>query len=156
MAKAAAHLLVAVLNYVAAMSLVSTEDQSRYSCLDERSISLTTLRKKALGMALYEIETQAHIMIAWADSREQAETIAEKFYPDESILRVARRPRDLWVISKGQLGVAGELRPDDLARDCLNRASGDKLHAIRLYMLDTGADLREAQRVIEANMSVGW
>jgi hypothetical protein len=107
-------------------------------------------------MALYEIETQAHIMIAWADGPEQAETVAKKFYPEEDILRISRRPRDLWVISKGQLGIAGKSRPDDLARDCLNRASGDKLHAIRLYMLETGVDLREAQRVIEANMSMGW
>ncbi len=107
-------------------------------------------------MALYEIETQAHIMIAWADGPEHAETIAGKFYPEEDILRVTRRPRDLWVISKGQLGIEGKLQPDNLARECLNRASGDKVHAIRLYMLDTGVDLREAQRVIEANMSIGW
>jgi hypothetical protein len=30
------------------------------------------------------------------------------------------------------------------------------VHAIRLYMLDTGADLHEAQRAIETNMSLGW
>jgi len=107
-------------------------------------------------MALYEIETQAHIMIAWADGPEHAEMIAGRFYPEENVVRVTRRPRDLWVISKGQLGIDGKSRPDDVARDCLNRASGDKLHAIRLYMLDTGADLKEAQRVIEANMSMGW
>ena len=107
-------------------------------------------------MALYEIETQAHIMIAWADGPEHAEVIAEKFYPDEHVVRVTRRPRDLWVISKGQLGIVGKSKPCDLARDCLNRAAGDKLHAIRLYMLDTGVDLREAQSVIEANMSMGW
>ncbi|MCH2201505.1 MAG: hypothetical protein MK102_06025 [Fuerstiella sp.] len=107
-------------------------------------------------MALYEIETQAHIMIAWADGPEHAEALAGKFYPRENIVRVTRRPRDLWVISKGQLGIDEKSRPDDLARDCLNRASGDKLHAIRLYMLETGVDLREAQRIIEANMSIGW
>ncbi len=107
-------------------------------------------------MALYEIETKAHIMIAWADGPEHAEIIASRFYPEEEVVRVTRRPRDLWVISKGHLGIVGQSRPDDLARDCLNRASGDKLHAIRLYMLDTGVDLREAQSVIEANMSMGW
>ena len=107
-------------------------------------------------MALYEIETRAHIMIAWADSPEHAETLAAKFYPEEPVVRVTRRPRDLWVISKGLLGIEGTARPDTLARDCLNRASGDKLHAVRLYMLETGADLREAQRVVEANMSMGW
>jgi hypothetical protein len=107
-------------------------------------------------MALYEIETQAHIMIAWADGPEHAHMIAGRFYPEEEVVRVTRRPRDLWVISKGQLGIEGKTRPDDVARDCLNRASGDKLHAIRLYMLETGVALREAQRAIETNMSMGW
>ena len=54
------------------------------------------------------------------------------------------------------LGVKGTSEPSDAARDCLARAKGDKLHAIRLYMLDTGVDLHEAQRAIETNMSLGW
>lgn len=108
------------------------------------------------SMPLFEIETEAHIMIGWASSLEQAEHMAQKYYPDERVLRITRRPRDIWVISKRLLGLEGKSRPCDVARDCLSRASGDKLHAIRLYMLDTGADLAEAQRVIEANMSIGW
>jgi len=107
-------------------------------------------------MAMYEIETHAHIMIAWADNPEHAQTLAAQCYPEEAVIRVTRRPRDLWVISKRQLGIQGNASPDDLVRDCLNRASGDKLHAIRLYMLESGVDLREAQRVIEANMAFGW
>ncbi len=107
-------------------------------------------------MALFEIETEAHIMIGWANSVEQAEHIAQKHYPEERIVRITKRPRDIWVISKRLLGLDGKTRPCDVARDCLARASGDKVHAIRLYMLDTGADLHEAQRVIEANMSIGW
>ena len=107
-------------------------------------------------MALFEIETNSHIMIGWADSQAEAETIARKHYPDDEIVRITRRPRDLWVISKSLLGVKKPTEPCDTARDCLSRASGDKLHAIRLYMLDTGADLHEAQRVIETNMSLGW
>ena len=107
-------------------------------------------------MALYEIETDSHIMVSWATSSEQAEHIAALHYPEEKVIRITRRPRDLWVISKGMLGLTGKHEPCDVARDCLNRASGDKLHAIRLYMLDTGADLHEAQRVIETNMSMGW
>lgn len=107
-------------------------------------------------MPLFEIETNAHIMIGWAETQEQAEEVARKYYPEDEIVRVTRRPRDLWVISKKLLGVKNELEPCDTARDCLARASGDKLHAIRLYMLDTGADLHEAQRVIETNMSMGW
>jgi hypothetical protein len=107
-------------------------------------------------MALYEIETESHIMIGWAASVEQAEHIAAMHYPEEVIRRITKRPRDLWVISKRLLGLSGKAEPCDVARDCLGRASGDKLHAIRLYMLDTGADLHEAQRVIETNMSMGW
>lgn len=107
-------------------------------------------------MALYEIETNAHIMIGWAESQEDAVQIATKHYPEEDVVRVSRRPRDIWVISKGMLGVEGHAQPNDAARDCLSRARGDKLHAIRLFMLDTGADLHEAQRAIETNMSLGW
>lgn len=107
-------------------------------------------------MPLFEIETEAHIMIGWATSLEQAEHIAAKHYPEEKILRITRRPRDLWVISKGMLGLGEKFKPCDVARDCLARAAGDKLHAIRLYMLDTGADLNTARKVIESNMSGGW
>ena len=107
-------------------------------------------------MALFEIETNAHIMIGWADSHEAAEAIAKRHYPEEDVVRVTKRPRDIWVISKRHLGIQGASDPCDTARDCLARAAGDKVHAIRLYMLDTGADLHEAQRAIETNMSLGW
>jgi hypothetical protein len=107
-------------------------------------------------MALYEIETTAHIMVGWADSKEAAEEIARKNYPEEDIVRLTKRPRDIWVISKRLLGIQGTTDPCDVARECLARAAGDKVHAIRLYMLDTGADLHEAQRAIETNMSLGW
>jgi hypothetical protein len=107
-------------------------------------------------MPLYEIETSAHIMIGWADSQDKAEACAREHYPEEEVVRITRRPRDLWVISKRLLGIKGGSEPCDTARDCLARAQGDKLHAIRLYMLDTGADLHEAQKVIETNMSLGW
>lgn len=108
-------------------------------------------------MPLYEMETTAHIMISWADTQDQAVQIAREHYPEEDILRVSKRPRDIWVISKRLLGIEGKgAEPCDTARDCLARARGDKVHAIRLYMRDTGADLHEAQRAIETNMSLGW
>ncbi|MCA8982631.1 MAG: hypothetical protein KDA76_02635 [Planctomycetaceae bacterium] len=107
-------------------------------------------------MALYEIETTAHIMISWAESEQQAREQAQEHYPEEDVLRIRKRPRDSWVISKRLLGLEGNINPCDTARECLARASGDKVHAIRLYMIDTGADLHEAQRAIEANMSLGW
>ena len=107
-------------------------------------------------MALFEIETNAQIMVGWAETKEDAEEIAKENYPEEDIVRVTQRPRDLWVISKRLLGIEGSSDPCDTARDCLSRASGDKVHAIRLYMLDTGVDLHEAQKAIETNMSLGW
>ena len=107
-------------------------------------------------MALYEIETNGHIMISWAENQDEALEAARRLYPEDDIIRVTRRPRDIWVISKGLLGIKGVSQPCDAARDCLSRARGDKLHAIRLYMLDTGSDLHEAQRAIETNMSLGW
>ena len=107
-------------------------------------------------MALYEIETNAHIMIGWADTQEAAEQIAKKHYPEEDVLRITRRPRDIWVISKRLLGLEGTTEPCDAARNCLAKAQGDKLHAIRLFMHETGVDLHEAQRAIETNMSLGW
>ena len=42
------------------------------------------------------------------------------------------------------------------ARDCLSKAAGDKVHAIRLYMHETGTDLERARKVIESNMVMGW
>ncbi len=107
-------------------------------------------------MALFEVETNAHIMISWAESQDDAEQSAKQHYPEEEIVRVTKRPRDIWVISKRLLGIQGMAEPCDKARDCLARAKGDKLHAIRLYMLDTGVDLHEAQKAVETNMSLGW
>jgi hypothetical protein len=107
-------------------------------------------------MPLFEIETTAHIMIAWAETQTEAEAATRQQFPEEDILRMSKRPRDAWVISKRLLGLDGATEPCDRARDCLARARGDKLHAIRLYMQDTGADLHEAQRAIETNMSLGW
>lgn len=107
-------------------------------------------------MALFEIETEAHIMIGWAETQDAAKEVAREHYPEEEVVRVSRRPRDVWVISKGMLGIDGAAEPNDIARDCLAKARGDKLNAIRLFRMETGADLHEAQRAIETNMSLGW
>lgn len=107
-------------------------------------------------MALFEIETTAHIMIAWANSQAEAENSIREHYPQEDILRITKRPRDVWVISKRLLGIEGASAPCTRARECLSKARGDKVHAIRLYMQDSGVDLHEAQRAIETNMSLGW
>ena len=107
-------------------------------------------------MPLFEIETDAHIMIGWADDKDEAMKFAESNYPEEAVKRVHQRPRDVWVISKRLLGIESSVDPCNTARDCLAKASGDKVHAIRLYRQETGSDLHEAQLAIETNMSLGW
>jgi len=107
-------------------------------------------------MALFEIETQAHIVIAWAADEETARNVLYSYYPSEEVIRVTKRPRDAWVISKAALGISGKANPCDAARDCIARAAGDKIHAIRLYMQQTGSDLDLAKKVIESNMMIGW
>ena len=107
-------------------------------------------------MPLFEVETDAHIIITWADDENSATAVASDSYPTENIVRMTKRPRDSWVISKGVLGIATKSDPCQVARDCLSKAAGDKVHAIRLYMHETGTDLEQARKVIESNMVMGW
>lgn len=107
-------------------------------------------------MPLYEVETDAHIIITWADDESSAGAVANDSYPTESIVRLTKRPRDSWVISKGVLGIKSAADPCKVARDCLSKAAGDKVHAIRLFMQETGDDLEQARKVIESNMVMGW
>ena len=108
-------------------------------------------------MPLYEIETDAHIIITWADDDETARAVVVDAYPQDEVLRLVQRPRNSWVVSKGVLGITGQAPEVSLAaRDCLSRAAGDKVHAIRLYMQKTGSDLGQARKVIESNMVMGW
>jgi hypothetical protein len=107
-------------------------------------------------MPLFEVETTSHIMMACVADEPSARAFAESNYPQEEILRVAHRPRDAWVISKKLLGIQPEGDPCSVARDCLAKAAGDKLHAMRLYMQTTGSDLEGARKVIESNMVMGW
>jgi hypothetical protein len=107
-------------------------------------------------MPLFEVETSAHIMIACVADEAAARAFAASNYPAEEVLRVHHRPRDAWVISKSMLGITGKVDPCATARDCLARAAGDKLHAVRLYMQQTGTDLEGARKAIESNMTVGW
>jgi hypothetical protein len=107
-------------------------------------------------MPLYEIETTAHIIITWAADEDAATQVVHEAYPADEVIRLTKRPRDTWVISKAALGIHDEFDPCSLARDCLSKASGDKVHAIRLYMQETGSDLPAARKVIESNMVMGW
>lgn len=108
-------------------------------------------------MPLYEIETRQHIIITWADDETSAMGVVQENYPNEEVVRVTKRPRKSWVISKAYLGITDStLDPCSVARDCLSKASGDKVDAIRLYMKETGSDLKKARKVIESNMVMGW
>ena len=107
-------------------------------------------------MPLFEVETTSHIMIACVDDDDAARAFAGANYPGEEVLRITHRPRDAWVISKRLLGLEGSADPCSKARECLANARGDKLHAVRLYMQQTGTDLDQARKVIESNMVIGW
>lgn len=109
-------------------------------------------------MPLYEIESDSHIIITWAQDDQAAKQVVEQAYPGDHIIRLTKRPRDTWVISKGVLGLGLGSKMDvcSIARECLAKSSGDKVHAIRLYMHETGSDLERARRVIESNMVMGW
>jgi hypothetical protein len=107
-------------------------------------------------MPLYEVETDAHIIITWADDETTARNVVSDAYPSDQVIRLTRRPRDSWVISKGVLGLSPRMDICSIARDCLAKSAGDKLHAIRLYMHETGSDLEKARKVIESNMVMGW
>ena len=107
-------------------------------------------------MPLFEVETDGHIIITWARDEDVAAGVVSDHYGYEKILRLTKRPRDTWVISKAALGIQGNTDPCATARDCLSRAGGDKMHAIRLYMNQTGTDLAGARKAIESNMVLGW
>jgi len=108
-------------------------------------------------MPLFEVETDSHIIITWAEDEASARAVLADAYPTDEVVRLTKRPRDSWVISKGALGLTSRsLDICTVARDCLSRSAGDKIHAIRLYMNETGSDLEGARRIIESNMVMGW
>jgi hypothetical protein len=96
-------------------------------------------------------------IITWAADESAAGNVVREAYPSDKVIRMTKRPRDTWVISKGALGLTNK-RVDvcTVARDCLAKAAGDKVHAIRIYMHETGTDLDNARKVIESNMVMGW
>ncbi len=108
-------------------------------------------------MPLFEIETDSHIIITWADDESAARSVVADAYPTDDVVRLTKRPRDPWVISKGALGLdTPKLAPCAGARECLSRSAGDKVNAIRLYRMETGSDLEHARKAIESNMVMGW
>ncbi|GAB5406511.1 MAG: hypothetical protein Aurels2KO_47420 [Aureliella sp.] len=122
----------------------------------QMGVIVPTSRTGKPAMPLYEIETTSHIIITWADDEQAARAVVQDAYPSDEVKRLTRRPRDTWVISKGVLGLNAKMDICTIARDCLSKSSGDKVHAIRLYMHETGSDLEKARKVIESNMVMGW
>ena len=108
-------------------------------------------------MPLFEVETTSHIMIACVEDERRPARSRRRNYPSEEIIRVSHRPRDAWVISKRLLGhrIRGG-DPCSVARDCLSKAQGDKLHAVRLVHAIDGKRPRRRRKVIESNMVRGW
>ncbi|MGE0760671.1 MAG: DUF6793 family protein, partial [Pirellulaceae bacterium] len=80
-------------------------------------------------MPLFEVETNAHIIITWAGDENAAQRVVSDAYPSDRVIRLTKRPRDTWVISKGALGLTQETDICHVARDCLAKAAGDKVHA---------------------------
>jgi hypothetical protein len=121
------------------------------------SLMLSNRIERSFPMPLFEVETDAHIIITWAADEGAANVVVREAYPSDQVIRMTKRPRDTWVISKGALGLTNK-RVDvcSVARDCLSKSAGDKVHAIRLYMHETGTDLDHARKVIESNMVMGW
>ena len=107
-------------------------------------------------MPLFEVETDSHIIITWAADDAAANGVVREAYPNDKVIRLTKRPRDTWVISKAALGITGKADPCNTARECLSKSGGDKVHAIRLYMHETGSDLELARKAIESNMVMGW
>jgi len=107
-------------------------------------------------MPLFEIETDSHIIITWASDNDEAAAVVSETYPNDTVIRMTKRPRDTWVISKSALGISGTADLCSTARDCLSKAEGDKVHAIRLYMQEKGVDLEQARKIVESNMVMGW
>ena len=73
-------------------------------------------------MPMFEVETEGHIMIIWAQDKDQARQFSTDNYPAETITRVTHRPRDAWVISKKLLGIEGSGSPCDTARECFGES----------------------------------
>ena len=61
-------------------------------------------------MPLFEIETPSHIIITWAHDEQSAVGVVRENYPKEDPVRITKRPRDTWVISKAALGITGKRR----------------------------------------------
>ena len=109
-------------------------------------------------MPLFEIETDAHIIITWADDESGAREVVLGCVPPRRCHPAHQTPAGhLGDQQRCALGLTDKnLDPCMVARECLNRSAGDKVNAIRLYRMETGSDLEHARKMIESNMVMGW
>ncbi len=49
-------------------------------------------------MPLFEVETDSHIIITWAENEDAARDVVSEAYPSDEVVRLTKRPRDTWVI----------------------------------------------------------
>ncbi len=107
-------------------------------------------------MPLFEVETEWHIIITWASDDSAATRVVSEAYPSEKIY--ANEPNALAIRGSFRsrlLASPAPLMSAHTARDCLSKAAGDKVHAIRLYMHETGTDL-ERSRAKSSKATWSW
>ena len=107
-------------------------------------------------MPLFEVETTSHIMIACAEDETDGSRLRDDALSDRR--DHPGEPSPARCLGDLQEAPGHPDRRETLARsarDCLSKAQGDKLHAVRLYMQKTGTDLEGARKVIESNMATG-
>ena len=73
--------------------------------LDQGALDERSLRGLIEDVKLPEIETDAHILITWAENEDAASDVVHEAYPQDKVTRVTKRPRNTWVISKSVLGI---------------------------------------------------
>ena len=73
-------------------------------------------------MPLFEVETESHIIITWAQDQDAAGDVVQDAYPHEKIVRLTKRPREHLGDFQGRgAGIAGKkIDPCHTARDCLS------------------------------------
>jgi len=105
---------------------------------DEISAEFPIQPKEGKVDAVIEIETESHISHRAADQDAAAATVHDESHGKP--LRITKRPRDTWVISKGALGIASTATSATRRENCC-QSHGDKVPPFASYMHETGTDL---------------
>ena len=107
-------------------------------------------------MPLFEIETNAHIIITWAADDSAAEVVVQEKYPQDQVIRLTKRPRDTWVISKAALGLTrASFDPCATAGIAWKKLPATKSTPFGSTCMRP-ARTWNMRKVIESNMVMGW